>query len=95
MTQCRWFEDDLESEVIFLCVAHVLDHSPLPIPLRRHRAKLVDYFDVPLDCPCSFTKLVLAPIPDLSGFCGMKNFKNSPLGRFHPSRALIECHPAG
>ena len=37
---------------------------------------------------------MLAPIPDLSGFCVMKKFKNSPQGRFHPSRALIECHPA-
>ena len=42
----RWFEDDLGSEVIFWCVAHVHVHSLLPIPLRRHRAILVDYFDV-------------------------------------------------
>ena len=36
MARCRWFEEDLGSEVVFWFVAHVHDHSPLPIPLRRN-----------------------------------------------------------
>ena len=38
------------------------------IPLRRHRAQLVGYFDVPLDCLCSFTKQVFAQL-DLLRYC--------------------------
>ena len=31
MARCRWFEEDLGSEVVFWFVAQVHDHSPLPI----------------------------------------------------------------
>ena len=29
-------EEELGSEVVFWCVAHVHDHTPLPLPLRRY-----------------------------------------------------------
>ena len=31
MARCRWFEEDLGSEVVFWFVAQVHDHPPLPI----------------------------------------------------------------
>ena len=36
MARCRWFEEDLGSEVVFWFVAHVHNYSPLAIPLRRY-----------------------------------------------------------
>ena len=29
-------EEELGSEVVFWCVAHVHDHTPLPLPLHRY-----------------------------------------------------------
>ena len=44
IARCRWFEEDLGSEVVFGFLAHVHDRTPLPILLRRCR-KVTGYFD--------------------------------------------------
>ena len=37
IARCRWFKEDLGSEVVFwFVVAHAHDYSPLPFPLRKY-----------------------------------------------------------
>ena len=42
IARCRWFEENLGSEVVFGFVAHVHDRTPLPILLRSCR-KVTSY----------------------------------------------------